>query len=153
MSVTGNKRGFTLIEVMISVTILAIGMVGIIRAYAVMINTLEVSDYSIETICVLKERMFEMQRESIEEDNLASGTKTGKIIGEHGDYRWQYLIKQLDTNLEYDEETGESNLHKGDLMIYLNEAKVTVSNEDVTPVRRFSLVTYLDGWGHYDPEE
>jgi len=149
------KAGFTLIEVMIAVTILAIGMVGVIRGYAAMVNALEVGDYSIETVCLLKERMFEAEREAIEEEYPFPAINTGKIDGEYGEYRWKTVIKLEDSSYDEDLAALEEGTSSGgnELVMYLNEVRVTVSNEGVTPPRRFTLVSYVDGYGYETQDE
>jgi len=137
MSGIGSKRAFTFVEVMIAVTILAVAMVVVIRGYASMINTLEASDYSIESVSLLKEKMFEVREEALKEGNLTPGTKNGKAV------------RLIASSLHVDEEIEESEDSKeGDkeFIMYLNEVNITVSDEKSKPVRRYSLITYVEGY-------
>jgi prepilin-type N-terminal cleavage/methylation domain-containing protein len=143
----GTSAGFTLIEVMITVTILAVGLIGVNRAYVSIVNALEVADYTIEMVSLLGERMFEVERRAIEEDNLLPGARNGRFTGEYVDFKWKEEIGEVDSSLEEDEETEESEDAAKDLIMYLKKAKITVSNENVTPVRKFTLVGYTEGYG------
>jgi prepilin-type N-terminal cleavage/methylation domain-containing protein len=143
-----GKKAFTLVEVMIAATILAVGMIGVIRAYAAMVNTLEAADYSIESVCILKERMFEAQKKAIEEKMLYPSA--GKIEGEYGDFEWDSQASLVDSSLEEEEEAeaGEAEeKSKKSVVMYLNKVKVTVSTEDVKPPRRLSLAGYVETYG------
>lgn len=145
MSGTGN-RAFTLLEVMVAVVILATGMIGIIRAYAIMIDALEAADYSAESVCILKEKMFEAKKEAVEEGNLLTGEKEGNIKGEYGDFAWKTVVTESDSSLEAagQGESGEG--EEKDLIMYLKEVKVRVSTEEAKPVRNFTLVGYVEGY-------
>ena len=145
MSETGSK-GFTLIEVMVAVTVLAIGSIGVIGAYAGLINALEAADYSLETIGHLKEQMFEMERKAIESGSLTFMPAKGKIKGEYGNYKWRATSIVADSSLEEEVEGEEQEIEKAkkDLIMYVNKVTVRVSNEEVAPPRRLSLEGYVD---------
>lgn len=148
---TGNNRGFTLIEVMIAVTILAFGLVGIARSYVAMINALEAAEYSLEAVCLLKERMFCARVKAIEEKNLYPGVEKGKFAGEYDDFSWQADVRVEDSSLEEPEyEEGTVTATRKEIIMYLNEVMVTVSSFRARRLRSYGLVAYVEGYEEED---
>ncbi|MCQ9207359.1 MAG: prepilin-type N-terminal cleavage/methylation domain-containing protein [Omnitrophica bacterium] len=144
-------HGFTLIEVMIAVAILAFGIVGITRSYVVMINTLEAAEYSLEAVCLLKERMFYARAKAIEEKNLYPGVEKGKFTGEYDDFSWQTAVRMVDSSLEEPEyKEGVVTTTKKEIIMYLNEVKVTVSSFRARRLRSYGLVAYVEGYEEED---
>ena len=148
-------RGFTLIEVMLTVTILAVGIIGVIRAYAAMVNTLEAADSSIGAVCLLKDRIFEIEKRALEEVNLSSGGGSGEFKGGYGAFKWNAEVTTVDSSLETEEESveeAEEETEEGPIM-YLHEVKITVSDEEIDPVRRLSLSGYVEGYAERETSE
>ena len=124
------ERGFTLVEVMLAVTILAFGIVGVLRGYTTSVGALEASQKAIEAVCSLKEKMADFEKEAIEEGGLLVGADSGELDTAYGSgWRWESEVSALDFDIE-------------ELKDILNQVKITVVNEQFKPVRRFSLVTY-----------
>ena len=126
------ERGFTLVEVMLTIAILGIGIIGILRAYSAAITALEVSQYSMDAAGLLKERVAEFEQKCIEEDGLLPGIDKGEFEDRYKGFKWESEVNTLDLVVEKD------------LKEYLNEVKITVVNGQVKPVRRFSLVTTME---------
>lgn len=112
-----NQRGLTLIEVLTAVSILAIGIIGVLQAYAGSITTLEVGQFNINAINVLKSQM-----NAIEEMVLTEESPNTSGRGEEGDFRWEWDLSS----------TGTENLKK---------LTLTVSSE-LNP-RTFTLNSYV----------
>ena len=87
MLITG-RRGITLVEVLLAVAILSIGMVGVLRAYAVSIGALEISRDTINIIELLKEKMADIEQTTIEQGGVSAGASSGKFEGTWEDYAW-----------------------------------------------------------------
>jgi len=125
--------GFTLIEVMIAVTILAIGMVAVLRGYAVSINTLEGYECSVDIYCLLKERLAGLEEKIIKEKGLLPETDTGKYRDRYDGFKWKMQV----TNM-YIETVKE------ELREELNKFEMTVFNDKRKPARKFSVTGYVD---------
>lgn len=125
---TGNSRGFTLIEVMVTVVILTLGIMGILRAYAVSLHALGISADYIDAICLSKEKMAEIEMDKMEYAGLREGIYRGKFNGRYKGFGWETEILP----------SGE----KG-----LNLVNVSVFDNRPNPLKIFRLVTYA---GTYD---
>ena len=130
-----TKNGFTLIEVMLAVTILAIGIVGVIRAYTTAVNGLKAAECSIEEACLLKEKMAEVIEEYIQNPGVSQGTENGEFVDDYAGYDWEKDITVAEFNMEDLKEPLEG---------FLSKVKVTVTNDRITPSRRFSVATYME---------
>ena len=135
--------GFTLIELMIAVTILAFGLVGVIRAYVVMIDVLENADYRLEAVSVLENKMAELEMKAIEAGNVPAGTTGGKLKMWGTNYAWNMDVQVVDSMLPSQEEE-DSPIESPD--VYLNNAKVTIVNQSANPPKKFSLAGYVEGY-------
>lgn len=118
-----GSRGFTLIEVMLAVSILAIGIIGVLRAYSTAVNALGVGQENIDAVCLLKEKMSEIERLVLEGEGISPGTSSGRFEGELESFEWESVVKQSSVE-------------------DLNEVVITVSNK--AKPRKFSLVTYAE---------
>ena len=120
---SSQGSGFTLVEIMLAITILTIGIIGVLRAYVTSVNTLEAGQDSIDVVCLLKEKMAEIEEVAIKEGGISPATSSGKFEDEFEDFRWELEIK------------------RGSIES-LNEVILVVSHLDRP--RKFSLVTYVE---------
>ena len=120
---------------MLTVTVLAIGIIGVIRAYTTSLEGLKAAECGIVEACLLKEKMAEIEEEYIENLGISGGTESGEFVGEYAGYTWEKDI----TTAEFDMEDL-----KEDLEGFLYKVKVTVANNLITPPRRFSVATYME---------
>ena len=119
----GNSRGFTLVEVMLAVTILAIGIIGVLRGYATSVNALGVGQENIDAVCMLKEKMLEIEQIALEEEGISPGTSSGEFEGRFEGFEWEWEVKP----------SSEDDL---------SEVTLVVSRKG-SP-RKFTLVTYME---------
>ncbi len=151
MSRTGNKQGFTLIEVLLAVAILSIGMIGVIRAYVVLMNGIEASRFTVEACYLLKNRMADVQTAAIE-GTVDRGLWTvdrdrgmgGNFEKGYASFKWEEDITRIrierDKPKEYPEKEPEEEAQE-----FLDKVHISVSGgEDFGPVRKMSLYTYLE---------
>jgi len=122
---------------MLAVTILAIGIIGVIRAYTTAVEGLKAAECSIEEACLLKEKMAEIEEEYIENPGISPGTESGEFVGEYAGYSWEKDITEAEFDMEDLKEPMEG---------FLSKVKVTVTNDLITPTRRFSVVTYMESY-------
>lgn len=133
------REGFTLIEVLLTVSILAIGLTGVLRSYAAAVNVLGVSQENVDAVSLLKQKMAEIEQTALEEEGIQSGMSAkGEFQEAFSEFQWEW-------------ETQPASMEG------LNEVALTVYRKDhpafgeARPApygtgrpRRFSLVTYVE---------
>lgn len=82
----GNKRGFTLLEVMIAIAILGVALTVILQLFAQGLDSAERSGEYSKAVLYAKEKMEEL----IAMDDLAEGEESGEFDDV---YRWHSEIK------------------------------------------------------------
>jgi type II secretion system protein I len=123
MSRIGSNRGFTLVEVLLTIAILAIGLIGIIMAYSSLLNAAGVSYEYIDAVCLAKEKMAEIELDELQNKDLTKGTVKGEALGIYEDFNWEKTIEPSDDKK-------------------LNIVSVAVFKKDDIRSRRFILETY-----------
>jgi type II secretion system protein I len=98
MSITGN-RGFTLVEVLVAVVIFAAGIIAVSRAYVTSVGALGIGRDSTQALCLLKQKMSELEFSSIENDGLAAGVSSGAFDGDNAAYEWNCEVKIASSEL------------------------------------------------------
>ncbi|GEM_PF-2663574 len=89
-SVFSLSSGITLVEVLLAVVVLSVGLVGVLRAYAASISALEVSQETVNTVELLKEKMAEIEEDALEDGGISAGSASGQFDGEFTDYHWTW---------------------------------------------------------------
>lgn len=96
----GNK-GLTLIEVLLAVSILAFGIIGVLRAYAVSIATLEIGQYNIDAVSLMKQKMVDTEKMilemALEEEKIPQGGEHGEFEKPFEDFLWEREISSTET--------------------------------------------------------
>ena len=87
------KKGLTLIEILITVSILAIGIIGVLQAFAGSLAALEVGQNNISAVNVMKQKISDVEGMLLEQKELPSGSESGII----NDFKWQWEIKPTGT--------------------------------------------------------
>ncbi len=88
---TGNK-GLTLIEVLIAVSILGIGIVSVLQAYASSITTLEAGQFTIDGSSLAKQKMAEVEQAIMEEEEVPKGGERGIFNPPFEEFSWEWTI-------------------------------------------------------------
>lgn len=103
-----NKKGFTLLEALVSLSILAIGLIAVVRAFS---GTLQAGDFSrrlTRAYLLAEGKLSEL--ETTPQDIL--GTKRGDFGKDHPGYRWETEISST-SNLSIQEATVRVFWRKG----------------------------------------
>ncbi len=74
-------EAFTLMEVLLAVVILGLGIVGIMRSYAVAARALSVSGTRIESLCLAKEAFARLEQPALPDTGLPPGNYTRTATG------------------------------------------------------------------------
>ena len=161
----GNKHlpgrpGFTLIEILIAVSILAVGIMGILRAYSASVTAMENATYGIDAAYSLKTVMGVIEEKAIIDKGTSSGTSSGELApsGESGEsssrydkWRWNMDVRQtaLQIKAPVDETTDEAAAATAvtaaeETGYFLNEVDLTVVNPARSPAKNINMVTYME---------
>ena len=150
----GNKSAFTLIEVLLTITILAIGMVGVLRAYATMISAMETAQYNIDAACLLKAKMGGIEEDAITDRGTLPRQNAGRIANDRGiradnDYpnNWEWTEKTVKANIPVPARAVKADIPgsaaKKEPGYHLNEVTLTMVNASRSPARKIDIVTYM----------
>jgi|GEM_PF-6897601 len=94
-----GRRGFTLIEVLLAVVILGLGIVGIMRSYAVAARALSISGAKLESLGLAREAFARLEQPALPGTGLPPGnyiqTATGTFMP---GTRWMLKINIADDN-------------------------------------------------------
>ncbi|MFH0986381.1 MAG: type II secretion system protein [Candidatus Omnitrophota bacterium] len=153
---TGNKEGFTLLEVIVAVSILAIGLVGVLRAYATSASAMEKVQYEMDGVFLLKTAMGKIEEKAVTQGILLPGVSSGEFTSAEeeslglksaGLWRWSQEVQKMDLPTKKakqdpaNKETRPDEKKKPEF--YLNKLKLAVVNSGRIPPREISLETYV----------
>ena len=112
--------GFTLVETLLAVLILAVGVTVVLRSYGSSLDALRNSAEYTRGLALVEARLWELEAKG----SIAPGTSTGRFAEDDQNFRWEVKASDL----------GEMGLC---------ETRVTVSWDRRGRPRAVSLVTYL----------
>ena len=87
------EKGLTLIEVLLAVSILAIGIVGVLGGYASSITALEAGQYNIDAVNLLKMKMAEVEIMVLEKEKISPQSERGPFEDPFQDFSWEWKIE------------------------------------------------------------
>ena len=119
----GSKHALTLIEVMITVIILTVGIIGIIQAFIKSLDVLQISKDYLAEVLLTESKMAELQRNEVENGGLAHAATNGKFQSPYDNFDWEVEINPSDIK-------------------DFNTVKVRSFNENAHPIREFVLISY-----------
>ena len=131
MTLKIGNRGFTLIEIMITIVVLTIGTVGVLSAYMTLINAFELSRSSTDVYYLLKEKISDVEKDVAEKKEYLPGIYEGKFEDRGEDFSWKLEVQDKDLGDE-------------DLKNVLDEITVTVYDNRIKPQTAISLTTYVN---------
>ena len=133
MLLTGKTRGFTLVELMVSVAILAVGLAFILQGFAFSLNVLRISEDNLKATLVAENKMAELQIQAKEnKDGLAGGLDEKFELG-NMEYAWEIEVQPVGGGIE-----EISGAHQT-----LNEVSACLSWEEGKRMGKVGLVTYM----------
>ncbi len=130
-----RRDGFTLVEVVLAVAILAFGIVGVIHAYGISVRALSNQETAVNAIFLLGEKMADVEFEALMRDGVDSGVLNG-VFGDGFDgFRWNVKVSPLMVPSKDDSSLEDSGLSKVVVTVY--------GAKDALSAHRFSLFTYM----------
>ena len=156
LKIGSKDQGFTLIEVLLAVSILAIGLVGVLRAYATSANAMEKSEYDMDAVFFLKTAMAQIEEKALTEGNIPPGVSNGdftsageKNFGKKRSTRWLWSqeVKKMDLpSKKVKHDPANKEVKPGEEKtsdFYLSKLKLTVADSARIPPRKVGLETYV----------
>ena len=90
------KRGFTLVEIVVTVAILSFGIVTIYEALFVSMDAYGYYTHYLSTQDWMNEKLWESQSTLIESSILEEEQTSGHFIREHKKYNWTQIVSAVD---------------------------------------------------------
>ena len=91
--ILSTKRGLTLVEVLLAVSILAIGVISVLRAYANAIATLQIGQHTIDATGLLKQKMADVEQMVLEAEEISPESERGAFESPFEEFLWEWEIK------------------------------------------------------------
>ncbi len=135
-----TKYGFTLIEVMVSVAILAVGLALILQGFAFSLNVLRISQDNLKATLVAENKMAELQLQIKEDgDSFVKGLDEEFESG-NMEYAWEVKIEPVEWEIEEISAAHEA----------LNEVSACLSWEEGRRKGNVPVVTYMSSYEESD---
>ncbi|MDD5408587.1 MAG: prepilin-type N-terminal cleavage/methylation domain-containing protein [Candidatus Omnitrophica bacterium] len=100
ISETGRNKGFTLIEIMISIAILSLGLILILQGLTQCLNILRISQNNLETSLLAEEKMAEMEIAVKQDKEMFSKDTSGESQSGNIEFNWHI---RLSPDMEYED--------------------------------------------------
>lgn len=140
----GKSRTFTLIELLIAVSILAIGIVFVFRSFLCSVVALDTSLNRISAAQILEEKMVWLEEQMkniaggnaprLEESEVVLGSRFGEVSLE---------IKPLVSEEDFKKDEGEEVKDREEPEQIINEVELVLRWQEQNKDRDFSLGTYF----------
>jgi len=86
-----NKtRGFLLLEVLVSVTMMSVGLIYVVRSFSASTRAVTTSARFINSVCMLEDKLWEFEAMGAVEKGRYRGSVT-----QNGEYRWEAEVDGL----------------------------------------------------------
>lgn len=92
---SGKSAGFTLVEVMVTVAILAFGIVAIYEALFISMNTFGFYSNYLDTQDWVNEKISETQNQLTQAQLLEPGETSGQIVRDQKTFDWSVIISPV----------------------------------------------------------
>jgi len=119
-----DRSGFLLLEVLVSVTVITVGLVYVIRSFSSSTRAIETATCYLKSLSLAEEKMWELEAKRV----VSRGKSDGSFKEDSG-YKWQIEAAELDD-------------------IPVNVVQLLVEWQGVERKQRVSLETYL--WNEED---
>lgn len=134
-----QRKGFLLIELLVTIAILSFGLVFILAGFHSSLNALRVSQNIVRASEILEEKMLELEKQTEEEKGIIAGTSEGEIDG----FSWISSVVPLEeTAVPADDSLWDEDIAPV-LETVLSKVELSLHWSEGTKERDLSVVTYL----------
>ncbi|MCK9604123.1 MAG: type II secretion system GspH family protein [Candidatus Omnitrophica bacterium] len=128
-------KSFTLIELMVSIAILALGIVGVLRSFISMSYALDVSANRIEAARVLEAKMDGIEEEMIKDPELELGADEEQVTLRNRPAQYRLEVTEFEMIKDEKEPITDK--------VIITEAKVTLAWKEGQINKDATLATYF----------
>ncbi|MDD5166765.1 MAG: prepilin-type N-terminal cleavage/methylation domain-containing protein [Candidatus Omnitrophica bacterium] len=128
-------KSFTLIELMVSIAILALGIVGVLRSFISMSYALDVSANRIEAVRVLEAKMDGIEEEMIKDPELELGADEEQVTLRNRPAQYRLEVTEFEMIKDEKEPLTDK--------VTITEAKVTLAWKEGQINKDATLATYF----------
>ena len=143
---------------LVAVSILAVGLVGVLRAYATSTSAMGKAQYDMDAVFLIKTAMGQIEEKAMTEGKMVPGTTNGAFaatneadLGRVRSDRWLWSqeVEKMDLpskKVKHDSSGNEKKSVEGkkkETDFFLNKLKLSVVNSARIPLREVSLETYV----------
>lgn len=128
-------KSFTLIELMVSIAILALGIVGVLRSFISMSYALDVSANRIEAARVLEAKMDGIEEEMIKDPELELGADEEQVTLRNRPAQYRLEVTEFEMIKDEKEPLTDK--------VTITEAKVTLAWKEGQINKDATLATYF----------
>jgi prepilin-type N-terminal cleavage/methylation domain-containing protein len=90
-----NKRGFTLVEIMVSIAILSMGLVFILQSFIHSLHILNIAKNNLQAVSLAEENMVKFKMGSSRDANLYFGNTNGDTVFNNINFTWQVKLSHV----------------------------------------------------------
>lgn len=91
-----SSKGFTLVELIVTVAILAFGIVAVYEALFISVDAFGFYAHYLDTQDWIDEKIWDVQRELTESQTLKAESTSGQIVRGHKTFDWVMAVSLLD---------------------------------------------------------
>ncbi|UCD14899.1 MAG: type II secretion system protein [Candidatus Omnitrophota bacterium] len=136
-----RKRAFTLVELIIATSILAIGIVFVSRSFLTMVGALDTSSNKIKAVQFLESKMGEVEQQVLEQQYIEQQQVQADIMIGNRSAEWELVVEPLDLEDELTlQEEIEEQVQKGET---INTAQISVTWQEENKQKEAVLATYF----------
>jgi len=125
---TEESRGFVLMEVLVSVTILAVGVTVLLQSITNSLDANRLTREYTKAIFLAQKQLWKLEQQYAYEEEQPTGTTQGEFRVPFQDYAWKQTIRSVERQVEYQLKVTISWMHRNKEMQY--------SLETIVPMRR-----------------
>ncbi len=93
-----SLKGFTLIEIMVAVAILAFGITAVYRSFFVSLDVLDYYSNYLFAQGWLNDKVWDLQDRLMRSEAVTTGDKVGAFMNENKDFIWRTSVNPVDEN-------------------------------------------------------
>lgn len=135
-----KRKGFLLIELLVTIAILSFGLVLILAGFNSSLNALRTSQNTIRASQILEEKMLRIERQAEEEEGVVAGVTEGQVNG----FSWVMSVEPLEeTAMPIDESLWDEEIAPT-LETVLSTVELSLRWTQAGKERELSVITYLN---------